>query len=150
MVERYHNPFASVDLLVPIEQRLVYDRYCQTSSRLDTDESPFPRMIDLWFAGFSIGARNNLKYLDLSRRETFKFNDGSVLDSDNWRIQTIMLVVMTITDNVEILTQPGQMISIANGLAAAGVPLIENMLCGDQPPIWNLSDELVELLKKSI
>ena len=146
MVQRYHNPFAGIDLLVPIEQRDVYDRYCQTGSRLDIDESPFPRMIDLWFTGFSMAVRNKLKYIDLTRRETFKFNDGSVFGSDSWRVNSIMLVAMTISNDIEILTQPNQMISIANGLAAVGVPQLHDMLRGDQPPIWNLSDELDELL----
>lgn len=39
------------------------------------------------------------------------------------------------------------MMTIANGLAAAGVPLIVEMLeNGDQEPIWNLSDTLADIL----
>ncbi len=150
MNQRYHNPFASVDLLAPIGQQELYKKYCQRGSSLHIDQSPFPRMIDFWFAGFSIAARNKMKYMDLHKNETFKFNDGSIFDRDSWRIQMIMLVVMTVTDDVEVLANPNQIISVANGLAAVGVPLIEQMLsCGDQTPIWNLSDGLVELLENS-
>ena len=90
-----------------------------------------------------------MKYMDLSKQEKIKFNDGSIFDRDSWRIQTIMLVVMTVTDDVDVLVDPNKIISIANGLAAAGVPLIQQMLsCGAQTPIWNLSDALVELLEE--
>lgn len=148
MTQRYHNPFAGIDLVVPIEQDSDYDRYCQTASRASNDQSPFPRKIDLWFVGLSLAARKQLNPVDLSKRKTSKFHDGSVLDSDSWRIQAIMLIAIEIAGNVEIVGQPRRMIAIANGLAAAGVPyIIEILREGDLDPIWNLSDDLDEILK---
>ena len=148
MTQRYHNPFAGIDLVVPIEQDSDYDRYCQTVSRASSDQSPFPRKIDLWFVGLSLAARKQLNPVDLSKRKTSKFHEGSVLDSDSWRIQAIMLIAIEIAGNVEIVGQPRRMIAIANGLAAAGVPYIVEILReGGLDPIWNLSDDLDEILK---
>ena len=59
-----------------------------------------------------------------------------------------MLIAIAIDGNVEIVGQPRRMIAIANGLAAAGVPHIVEMLRdSDQDEIWNLSDALDEILR---
>ena len=138
-----------MDLIAPISQRNSYDRYCQTGGRTSVDQSPFPRMIDLWFAGLSIAARQKLQPIDLSKQETFKFHEGSILDSDSGRVQMVMLVAIAVAGGLEIVGEPRRMIAIANGLAAVGVPNVVEMLCdGNQAPIWNLSDALDEMLRK--
>ena len=148
MTQRYHNPFAGIDLIVPIEQRDSYDRYCQTGGRAIIDQSPFPRMVDFWFTAMCIAARKQLKAVELSNRETFKFHEGSIFDRDSWRVQAIMLVAIAVTGNVEIVGEPRRILSIANGLAAAGVPyLVEMLQDGDQEPIWNLSDSIESILQ---
>ena len=59
-----------------------------------------------------------------------------------------MLIAIKIDGNVEIVGQPRRMITIANGLAAAGVPYIVEMLREDGlDPIWNLSEALDKFLK---
>lgn len=150
MTQRYHNPFAGIDLIAPIEQRDVYDRYCKTGDkRSNIDQSPFPRMVDFWFAGLALGAREKLSPVDLSGKDTFKFMEGSIFDRDSWRVQTVMLIAISQEDNVEVVAEPRRMIVIANGLAAAGIPGIVNMLKdGDQDPIWNLSESLDAFLSK--
>lgn len=151
MVQRYHNPFAGIDLIAPVEQRDVYDRYCKTGDkRSNIDQSPFPRMVDFWFAGLALElASERVSPMDLSGKETFKFIDGSIFDRDSWRVQTVMLIAIYQEDNVEITIEPRRMISIANGLAAAGIPRVVEMLKdGDQDPIWNLSESLDALLSK--
>lgn len=148
MMQRYHNPFAGVDLIVPIEQRDAYDRYCQTGGRAVIDQSPFPRMVDFWFTAMCVAARKQLKSYDLSNLETFKFNEGSIFDRDSWRVQAIMLVAIAVTESVEIVGEPRRMVSIANGLATAGVPyLVEMLQDDDQEPIWNLSESLEAVLR---
>ena len=150
MNQQYHNPFASSDLIAPVEHRNYYDLYCLTGGVNSIDQSPFPRMVDFWFAGLSFAAREKLKPYNFSGKETFKFNDGSVFDRDSWRVQAVMLIAIAVEDNVEIVGEPNRIITIANGLAAAGVPEIVGLLQdGNQEPIWNLSDALQELLKQS-
>lgn len=60
-----------------------------------------------------------------------------------------MLIAIAVEGNVEIVSEPRRMMAIANGLAAAGVPHIVEMLRdGDQEPIWNLSGSLDGILRK--
>ena len=58
-----------------------------------------------------------------------------------------MLAAIEVEGTIEVVGDANRMIAIANGLAAAGVPHIVEMLeDGDQEPIWNLSDALAEAL----
>ena len=106
-------------------------------------------MVDFWFAGLALGARKGLDPVDLSKQNTFKFIEGSIFDRDSWRVQAMMLIAIAIEGNVEIVGEPRRMMAIANGLAAAGVPHVVEMLKdGDQDAIWNLSEGLDGLLGK--
>ena len=128
MAQRYYNPFSGIRLAYPEDQRDLYRQYCQQSSRLRGDESPFPRMVDLWFAGLSVAARKKLNPDDLAGKKTSEFIYGSIFDGeDSWRIQVVMLVAITV-EGVEVVTDPNRMMAIANRLAAAGVPHIVRML----------------------
>lgn len=150
MTQRYHNPFAGIDLIAPLEQRDVYDRYCQTAGRAVIDQSPFPRMVDFWFAGLALAARKGLPPSDLSKQETFKFIEGSIFDRDSWRVQAVMLIAIATEDSVDIVGEPRRMMAIANGLAATGIPQVVDMLRdGDQDPIWNLSEAIDHTLRKT-
>ena len=149
MTQLYHNPFAGVDLIAPVEHRNVYDRYCQTGGRAVIDQSPFPRMVDFWFTGLALGARKELPPTDLSKQKTFKFMEGSIFDSDSWRVQAVMLIAIAMEDSVEIVGKPRRVMAIANGLAATGIPYVVEMLRdGDQDPIWNLSESIDGMLRK--
>jgi hypothetical protein len=148
VTQRYHNPFAGIDLLAPADQRDSYDRYCQTHGRAVIDQSPFPRMVDFWFTGFALAARRRLEPAELGK-DPIKFIEGSIFDRDSWRVQAVMLVAIAHAGNVEIVGEPRRMIALANGLAAAGVPhLVEMLRDGDQGAIWNLSEALDVMLRK--
>lgn len=149
MAQRYHNPFSNIDLIVPKDQHVSYTRYCQTGGgRAIVDQSPFPRMVDFWFAGLSLAARKQLEPVNLANQTTHIIIEGAIFDRDSWRIPTVMLIAVSIEGSVEVVGDPHRMMAIANGLAAAGVPFIVDMLRdGEQDPIWNLSDALDELLR---
>ena len=151
-MQQDHNPFTGVNLAAPSDQRVYYDLYCQTQTQgqPNVNQSPFPRMVDLWFAGLSFAARKELKPVNLSKQQTGKIIDGSIFNSDSWRVYTVMLVAIAVEGNVEIVSEPRRMMDIANGLAAAGVPHIVEMLRHDrdQDPIWNLSNSLDEILRE--
>ena len=52
---------------------------------------------------------------------------------------------------VEIVGEPRKMMSLANGLAIAGLPhVVEIIKDGDDEPIWNLSDNIETLIKHSL
>ena len=149
MAQRYHNPFANINLIVPNEQHVFYTQYCQSGGgRVVVDQSPFPRMVDFWFAGLTLGARKQFKPVDLANQKTTIIIEGAIFDRDSWRIPALMLIAMSIEGTVEVVGDPHRMMAIANGLAAAGVPLLMDMLReGEQDPIWNLSDALDKILR---
>ena len=134
-------------------QRDDYDAYCQSGkSRVNVERSPFPRKVDLWFAGLSLAVLKNLKPIDLTKKqkknEIVSIISGDIFDTDGWQAQAIILIAIARKGNLEVVLKPREMMNIANGLAAAGVPHIVKMLNeGPQAPIWNLSDAFEKLLQ---
>ena len=151
MTQRYYNPFAGSVLVYPAVQQEHYHAFCQTQeTRANADNTPFPRMVDLWFAGLAVAAREGLDPVDLSGSKTSEMTRGSIFNGpDSWRIHAIMLLALQMDGNDDVISNAPRMISIANGLAAAGVPLVVDMLNeGSQPKIWNLSEAFGHLLSE--
>ena len=111
----------------------------------------FPRKVDLWMAGLTLAARQELKPIDLSNKKTVEIIKGSIFDTDGWQVQVVMLTAISVEGSLEIVLDPRRMMDIANGLAAAGVPLIIDMILeGGQKPIQNLSKNLNDLLRSDL
>ena len=86
--------------------------------------------------------------MDLTKVEHFKFIEGSIFDRDSWRVQAVMLVAMAQAGSIDVVRDAHRVMGIANGMAAAGVPHLVDMLRdGDQDEIWNLSEALQALLQ---
>lgn len=149
MVDRYFNPFQAIDITVPVEFHEAFTRYCQRSADVIIDQSPFPRMVDLWFLSVCVAARLGLEPGDISKYETRKIIDGSIFGSDPWRVHTLMLIAIGKTGDVQIVSEPRKMMALASGLAIVGLPKVIDMLKdGDAEPIWNLSDAVDGILRK--
>ena len=149
MVDRYSNPFQAIDINVPVEFHEAFTRYCQRSADAVIDQSPFPRMVDLWFLSVCVAARLGLEPADTAKHDTRKINDGSIFGSDPWRVHTLMLIAIGKAGDVQIVSEPRKMMALASGLAVAGIPkVIEMLKDGDAEPIWNLSDAVDSLLRK--
>jgi hypothetical protein len=149
MMDRYYNPFQAIDINVPVEFHEAFTRYCQRSADAIIDQSPFPRMVDLWFLSVCVAARLGLEPADITKYDTTKIIDGSIFSSDPWRIHILMLIAIAKTDNVEIVTEPRKVMTLANGLAVAGLPAVIRMLKeGSAEPIWNLSDAIDSILRE--
>jgi hypothetical protein len=149
MADRYFNPFQGIDINVPVELHDAFTRYCQTSGNATIDQSPFQRMVDLWFLSVSVAARMGLQPVDIAKYDTRKIIEGSIFGSDPWRVHTLMLVAIGTTGDVQIASEPRKMMALANGLAVAGLPKVIDMLKdGEADPIWNLSDSIDGLLRK--
>ena len=141
------NPFTSIYIRYPDEQRPDYERFCQTENQSPIDMAPFPRRVDMWFAALSIAAHDGLTPVDLSAQGTTDLVQGSIFDSDPWRIRVLTLLALSIDKSIDVVNNPARIMSIANGLAAAGQPEIVKMLTGGgDRPIWNLSEAFEELL----
>ena len=149
MADRYFNPFQAIDINVPVEFHEAFTRYCQRSADAVIDQSPFPRMVDLWFLSVCVAVRLSLEPADTTQYETRKIIDGSIFGSDSWRVHTLMLIAIGRTGDVQIVSEPRKMMALASGLAVAGLPkVIEMLKDGDAEPIWNLSDAVDFLLRK--
>lgn len=149
MADRYYNPFQSIDINVPVEYRDDFARYSQTSGGAVIDQSPFPRMVDLWFLAVCVAARLGLKPADPGKYETYKIIDGSIFGNDPWRVHVLMLLAIAQTDSIDIVSEPRRMMAVANGLAISGLGKVMEMLKdGEGDPIWNISEAVEELLRK--
>ena len=150
MADRYFNPFQAIDINVPVEFHDAFTRYCQRSADAIIDQSPFPRMVDLWFLSLCVASRLDLEPSDISKYDTRKIIDGSIFGSDPWRVHILMLIAIGKTGDVQIVAEPRQMMAVASGLAVAGLPkVIEMLKDGGADAIWNLSDAIDGLLRKN-
>ena len=149
LADRYFNPFQSLDISVPAQFHDAFTQYChRNKANMRIDQSPLPRMVDLWFLSVCVAARLNSKFADQSNCEMRKIIDGSIFSSDPWRIHTLMMIAICRSEDVRIVAKPRKMMAIANSLAIAGLPKVIEMLeDGDAEPIWNLSDAIDAILR---
>ena len=149
MAERYYNPFQGMDISVPDEFRDTFARYCRTGGRSNINDSPFPRMVDLWFLSICIAVRLTMEPADFGKSKTYKIIEGSIFANDPLRIHALMMIAIKMTGTVEIVSEPRRVMNLANDLAVAGLPKVVDMLQdGDAEPIWNLSDAIDEIIRK--
>ena len=148
MADRFFNPFQAIDINVPKEFHEDFSQYCQRTAKDDIDQSPFPRMVDLWFLSVCVAARLGLEPAEIRKNDTRKIIDGTIFANDPWRIHALMLIAIGKTGDVNIVAKPGDMMKLANDLALAGLPrVIEMLKDGEDVPIWNLSESIDEVLR---
>ncbi|MCY4555158.1 MAG: hypothetical protein OXF79_01945 [Chloroflexi bacterium] len=148
MPDRHFNPFQTIDINVPVEFHEQFQRYCRSGGGGVVDQSPFPRMIDLWFLALCVAARSGLRPVDVSGGKTWKMIDGTIFSRDPWRIHALILLAVAKTGDVNIASEPRKVMRLANGLAVAGLPRVLEMLKdGGGEPLWNLSDGIDGLLE---
>lgn len=142
----YYNPFQNLELRIPQSYREEVNRFCQTQpdalSKTSPDDSPFQRYVDLWFLAVCLGARKGKRTkIDKPHR----FITGEILVRDPWRIELLEMLAISLTDNPWIIEKPGDVIDLANELAATGLPDVLSMLTdGGGKPLWNLTDRLLD------
>ena len=130
MADRYFNPFQGIDINVPVEQHEEFARFSQTGGNAIIDQSPFPRMVDLWFLAVCVAARLDLEPVDISKYSTKKIIEGSIFGSDPWRVHTLMLIAIGKSGDVQIVAEPRKMMALANGLAVD----LPRLPAREQPP----------------
>jgi len=133
------NPYASQDLFIAAE---VSERIGDFVSRSDKDGKPFARQVDAWWLAIGIGVH-------IGRRsklpdKTVKFNDGSILSTDPWRINHLELLALA-EEGEFILDKPVQVIRIASEYANTGFPWLVEQLMGSHDPILTLMNRLPEI-----
>lgn len=144
------NEFAGIDINLPEKYRDYFHRYCLTraeGSKNSAEDSPFPRMVDMWFLALCLAAREGLNPAEIDGPK-YKAIEGVVLGSDLWRSNVIMLVAIAHAGDIEITSSPQDMMKIANGYAIAGLPGLIALLeaRGGDAALDHLSDEILDLM----
>jgi len=78
-----------------------------------------------------------------------EFIYGTVLSSDPWRIDALMFLAISLTNDTAIVAEPAKIINLTNEYAAGGLPDVIDMLKdGDADAIYNLSDHLEAVIER--
>lgn len=139
------NPYAAQDLYVSREWHESYQRYTiqARAEARDLDATPFPRMIDMWWAALCIGVREGRRS-SLGDKPT-KFADGAILGSDPWRVAHLGLIAVN-EEGIEVLERPAEVIKIACEYAATGSEWLIGLMAGHAKPMKPLASALRGLL----
>ena len=143
------NEFANVDIHLPHEYQDYFHAYCLTrteGSRNNPEDSPFPRMVDMWFLAICIAMKEGLSPDFEPKGKTYKAIEGAVFTNDPWRSNALMLLAIAHTEDVEIVSKPNDMIRVANAYALAGLPRLIGVLKerGGEAALDYLSDFVEE------
>ena len=150
------NEFAATNISLPENFREYFHQYCRTRTEgtpNDPEDSPFPRMVDMWFMALCIAVKEGIPpVLDKKSKTTddYKAIDGSVFGSDSWRSDAIMLIAISHEDNIEVASDPHKMMRIANAYALVGLPRLISILeeRGRDTALDHLSDEINSMISK--
>ena len=142
------NPYQGKELKFPVKYRDEIELYCQTrpggGSKPSSDDSPFPRQVDLWFLAVCVGVQKKKKG---TKVKLYKFITGEVLANNKSIIDMLGTISIADTDDPYVLGKPDEVIKSANEYAAAGVEeLLNAMRNGPDKPIWNLTDHIGDLV----
>jgi hypothetical protein len=145
------NAFAGVDIQLPEKFQEHFHAYCLTRTeggRNNPENSPFPRMVDMWFLAMCIAVKEGLKPDFDTSGKTYKAIEGVVFASDPWRSNAIMLLAISHVGEIDIAERPHDMMRIANGYAVAGLPRLIGMLNERESDtaLDYLSDEIVSMI----
>jgi hypothetical protein len=141
-----YMPFPNADLRIPTEYQKEIEAYSLSrptgGERLDPEDAPFPRQVDMWFLAVCLGALGGQR-VKLGAQQTHKFNTASIFETDPGRIEILELLAIAEEDDAYAIREPREVIEIANELAAGGLPLVIEMLRdGNSTAIDNLSQRL--------
>lgn len=136
------NPFLNASLRIPERDWPMVEKFTTTQQgQKDPDKTPFRRYVDLWWAGICIGVQEGRR-TELSTDQWHRFNDGTVLSTDPWRIIHLQLLAVGIEGDVKILDEPGTIIQMANEYAATGLPVLLDEMNRSTEPIMVASEYL--------
>ena len=133
------NLFAGQNIHLPNELREHFARLCQT--RIEgmanrVENSPFPRMVDLWFTGLGYAIKKDLKPTKLDNQNSYNAIEGNVFGSDDFRSDMMVLFCISKTGDLECISNPGEMLRLCNSYAISGVKALISELDnvrGEQP-----------------
>ena len=146
------NYFGNTDVHLPTKYQEYFHRYCLTraeGSKNSPEDSPFPRMVDMWFTAVCLAIYEKLKPSLEDSGPTYKAIEGAVFGSDPWRSGALALIAVAYTGKTDVVANPNEMIRIANGYALAGLPQLIRLLedRGGDTALDHLSEEIESKLR---
>lgn len=137
------NRYTSQDLFIARGHHQVLGDFVSRSER---DERPFSRQVDAWWAAMTLGVRRRQR--TPLPAEVTKFHDGSIFNSDPWRITHLELLALA-EAGAEVLERPAEVIRIASEYAHTGFSDLLNCLVGQVEPTLNLMMRLDQVCDAS-
>jgi hypothetical protein len=149
MPPTFANPYVNLELKIPSQYSEDFKKYTsrfksEDGSTKNIDGSPFDRYVDFWWAAIEAGVcEGRVSNIDDSE----KFVTGVVLSQDPWRITHLELLAIAHAGSPDVISRPSEVIEIANGYAATGVPILVELLLKKSEPIWDVSKYLRDLVE---
>lgn len=133
-----YNPFMSGGLRLPKKYQKDISKLCEKDSDKKVLESPFSRIVDLWYLCVCLGAYEN-KSKEI--KDSYRFMDGSVLKDDHDKIATLEVVAIAESNDETIIERSSDMLKILNSFAFYGIEVVfSGLKSGHQEGLWNLTD----------
>lgn len=142
------NPFSNFEVRIPTRYSDQLKKFCVTSSSNQSRElSPFERQVDFWYFAFLIAVKKGLQPEHFDLKDTTNITPATILSRDPYRITYIQAVFLSITNDINSMTEDKRVFDFASELAYAGIPhLIQILDDSDDKPLWNILEQIEELL----
>jgi hypothetical protein len=150
-INRDYNPFANLDIHIPEAYQADFRKLSRTlgaddPGKTSLEDIPFNRYIDLWTLAAALGYAEQ-SFALFSGDQAHRFITGQVLQHDLPRIEFLLLLAIAHTKDPFTVVNAKQVIEIAEGYAAGGIPIILEMVDkGHLSKLQNLTRSLAERL----
>lgn len=143
------NPFANLAVHVPKAYHEDVNHYSSTFGSKSPEDAPFKRYVDFWLLAAAVGASEE-QFMTVDSAERHEFITGVVFQRDLATIEFLFLLAIAHSGDPFVVREPRQVLDIAEGYAAAGIPLVKEMMeTGHLPALQNLTRSLVKSLAGS-
>ena len=151
MTLKDYNPFTQMELRLPVAYRDEVAKYTRTftdtGSSSKIEDSPFERYVDLWMASVCVAVAERREVEVPTATDTWRFEYGSRLQGQTAWIDLLQLLAIAHFRDALVVADSRKVIDLANAFAAAGLPVVLQMLAdGHDRPLWNLSMRMMELV----
>jgi hypothetical protein len=139
-----YNPFAPESLTLPEAIDDQVNRLVRQGVKgAKPADRPFVRKVDVW--ALAIGFAVALELPPVEGVRGRRFADGAVLQRNPQIITLLELLAIARSGDPQIVADPKRVITIANGLAAAGADSL--LEAAGQPglPVWKIGEEVYSL-----
>ena len=114
------NEFANIDIHLPEEYREYFHAYSLTrteGTRNNPEDSPFPRMVDMWFLAVCIAVKEGpSRRISTAKARRTRPSKDLYSPATTWRSNALMLLAIAHTGDVAVASDPHEMMRVAKRL----------------------------------